>query len=110
MSRRQAEVSAATSMAPTASSLSSFARPDGRGRRSPHGCFRECNILAGHLRNRTWVKVFEEAASFSSVVLLIGREHDQEETVFGRERETRHVKDRMVRHRQAIQSQHAKYG
>src|ERR1700685_2982963 len=61
---------------------SSFARRDGRMRPSPHENFRRCAMLAGHLRERARVQGFEELARFRGVVFLVGREHDQEETIF----------------------------
>src|SRR5579862_7956806 len=39
---------------------------------------RRRSILAWHLRNRARGKAFKEPARFHGIVLLVGREHDQE--------------------------------
>src|SRR6266567_6611162 len=66
-------------------------------------------ILAGHLRDRAWGKTFQEFARACGVVLLVGRKHDQEETIFRCQRETGHIEDGMVGHGQAVQGEHAEY-
>src|SRR5215470_14101602 len=53
-------------------------------------------ILAWHLRDCARFESFEEATSFDGVVLLVGREHDQEEAIFRRESEARNIEDRMI--------------
>src|SRR5271155_2607886 len=53
--------------------------------------WRRRSMLAGHLRDGTWLQRLQKAARARRIVLGIGRKHDQEEAVFRRQRKTRHI-------------------
>src|ERR1700688_2989689 len=55
--------------------------------------WRSMRILAWHLRDGARGKAFEEPASACGIVFLVGREDDQEETIFRRGTEARDVED-----------------
>src|SRR5581483_2273489 len=79
------------------------------------GCYESefsevCHALAGHLRNRMWLQRLEEAPRLGAAVFRVRRENDQEKAILGGERESRHVKDRVIWHWQPIQRQHAEHG
>src|ERR1700731_245603 len=67
-------------------------------------------ILAWHLRDRTWIEALKKAARGRRVVLDIGGKHDQEKPIPGSARKARHVEDRVIRHGQTVERQHAEYG
>ena len=88
-------------------------RPAGRGRPASiqRRIFAEAqHALAGHLRNRSRSQAFQKTAGFARAVLGIGREHDQEKSILGREGEARHIEHRMVRHGKPVQRQHSEDG
>src|SRR5205807_7355751 len=70
-------------------------------------CRNVAMILTGDLRNGAGVQAFQELARALRVVFWIGGKHDQEKTVLARQHKARHVEDRMVRHGETIQSEHA---
>src|SRR5208282_6574356 len=65
--------------------------------------------LTGDLRNGAGVQALQKLACADCVVFGIGSEHDEEKAVLARQRKARHVEDRVVRHGQAIQREHAEY-
>src|SRR5277367_1001613 len=71
---------------------------------------RKCCILAGHLRDGAWIQGCEKAADACGIVLLVGREDDQEEAVFRGRRKSWDVEDRVVRHGEAVEGEHAENG
>src|SRR5947209_19423696 len=66
--------------------------------------------LAGDLGNGLRFHTLEEPAGRNRIVLSVGRENNQEEPVFGRERKSRHIEHRVVWHWQSIQREHSKDG
>src|SRR5262245_45893086 len=61
----------------------------------------------GHLAR---IERLEEPARVLEVKLRVLRLDAQEESIAAREREARHVEDRVVGHRQPVEREHAEYG
>src|SRR5262249_39904103 len=66
-------------------------------------------VLTGYLGNRSRMQALQKSARVCRVVLRIGSKHDQEETIFAGECETRHVEYRVIRHGQPVQREHSEY-
>src|SRR5258706_5324690 len=70
---------------------------------------RRRGILAGHLRQGTWVQRLQEIERTRGIVFQIGRKHDQEKSAFRGERKSRNIEYRVIRHRNSVNSEHTDY-
>src|ERR1700688_1728582 len=63
-------------------------------------CFAGSACSARNLRDRSSSEIFQKTPGSGGVVFRVIRENDQEESVLGGKRKTRHVKHRVIGHGQ----------